>query len=275
MKQYFTVGEMASLFDLNPKTLRFYDEIDLFKPEIINPENNYRYYSMDQIDQLETIEYLKDLGLSLKVIKYHLEEVNIDNVINSLVYQREITCKKIKELQSIKYKIDKKIKQIEDAINTENINEVVELDLEARKIVRLKGKNISYEDIGIYVRKLVKESREKVSLSYGNVGLFIDKDNFENGRYNQYDGVFAIIDKTKYDRRLLKKLPKGKYLRIRFNGYHKDAPAYYDKIKKYIEDNDYIILDDPFEIQIVDPTLIQKEDDMITEIQVLVDKNEK
>lgn len=103
MKQYFTVGEMADLFDLNPKTLRFYDEIDLFKPEHINPENNYRYYSIDQIDQLETIEYLKDLGLSLKVIKYHLEEVNIGNVINSLTYQREITCKKIKELESIKY----------------------------------------------------------------------------------------------------------------------------------------------------------------------------
>ena len=110
MNRYFTVGEMASLFKLNPKTLRFYDEIDLFKPQYINPENNYRYYSIDQIDQLETIEYLKELGLSLKVIKYHLEEMNVNNVINSLNYQKQITCDKIKELKTIKYKIEKKIK---------------------------------------------------------------------------------------------------------------------------------------------------------------------
>lgn len=274
MERYFTVGEMASLFKLNPKTLRFYDEIDLFKPQYINPENNYRYYSIDQIDQLETIEYLKELGLSLKVIKYHLEEMNVNNVINSLNYQKQITCDKIKELKSIKYKIEKKIHQMEDAINTDYIDEIRELDLEERKIVRLKERNISYQDIGIYVRELVKESREKVSLSYGMVGLFIDKENFKHGVYNQYDGVFTIIDKTKYDRRLLKKLPKGKYLSIRFNGYHKQAPIYYEKIQKYIDDNNYSILDDPFEIQIIDPTLIEEKADMITEIQVLVEKND-
>ena len=274
MKRYFTVGEMASLFKLNPKTLRFYDEIDLFKPQYINPENNYRYYSIDQIDQLETIEYLKELGLSLKVIKYHLEEMNVNNVINSLNYQKQITCNKIKELKTIKYKIEKKIKQMEDAINTDHIGEIRKLDLEERKIVRLKERNIPYEDIGIYVRELVKESREKVSLSYGMVGLFIDKENFKQGVYNQYDGVFAIIDKTKYDRRLLKKLQKGKYLSIRFNGYHKDAPIYYEKIQNYIDENNYNILDDPFEIQIIDPTLIDKKGDMITEIQVLVEKND-
>ena len=65
MKDYFTIGEISKLFDINTKTLRYYDEIDLFKPSYVNKDNKYRYYTLDQFQYLETITYLKELGLSL------------------------------------------------------------------------------------------------------------------------------------------------------------------------------------------------------------------
>ena len=55
MKDLFTIGEMSKLFNINIKTLRYYDEIDLFKPIIIDRTNNYRYYSTEQFEQLNTI----------------------------------------------------------------------------------------------------------------------------------------------------------------------------------------------------------------------------
>lgn len=36
IKDLFTIGEIAILFDINKKTLRYYDEIDLFKPSYID-----------------------------------------------------------------------------------------------------------------------------------------------------------------------------------------------------------------------------------------------
>lgn len=41
----FTVGEFAKLHNMKKQTLIFYDKIDLFKPEIINKNNGYRYYT--------------------------------------------------------------------------------------------------------------------------------------------------------------------------------------------------------------------------------------
>ena len=72
MKEFFTIGEISKLFNINSKTLRYYDEIDLFKPSYVDEHNKYRYYSIDQFECLETIQYLKELGLSLSKIKYHL-----------------------------------------------------------------------------------------------------------------------------------------------------------------------------------------------------------
>lgn len=36
-----TIGQFAALHGINKKTLMWYDEIGLFKPAAINPENGY------------------------------------------------------------------------------------------------------------------------------------------------------------------------------------------------------------------------------------------
>ena len=38
-----TIGQFAALHGINKKTLMWYDEIDLFRPVFIQPENGYRY----------------------------------------------------------------------------------------------------------------------------------------------------------------------------------------------------------------------------------------
>ena len=55
-----------------------------------------------------------------------------------------------------------------------------------------------------------------------------------------------------------------------YNGYHKDAPKYYEKLDKYISENNYEIIDDSIEIQLVDPSLITFKSEMVSEIQIPV-----
>ncbi|WP_408637159.1 MerR family transcriptional regulator [Paeniclostridium hominis] len=41
----------------------------LLKPKYINQENNYRYYSIEQLTTIDLIKLFKSTGMSLNVIK--------------------------------------------------------------------------------------------------------------------------------------------------------------------------------------------------------------
>ena len=64
-----TIGQFADLHGINKKTLMWYDEIGLFKPAAINPENGYRYYNYHQSSLLETILLLRELNVSINEIQ--------------------------------------------------------------------------------------------------------------------------------------------------------------------------------------------------------------
>ena len=157
MKEFFTIGEISKLFNINSKTLRYYDEIDLFKPSYVDEHNKYRYYSIDQFECLETIQYLKELGLSLSKIKYHLNTLNLSSIVDSLEYQNKIIEEKINELKLIQQKINKKIFQIQDAVQLDFLDQIREIDFEQRCVIEYK-ENISYKGVELLVRKLAKVS---------------------------------------------------------------------------------------------------------------------
>ena len=269
MKEFFTIGEISKLFNINSKTLRYYDEIDLFKPSYVDEHNKYRYYSIDQFECLETIQYLKELGLSLSKIKYHLNTLNLSSIVDSLEYQNKIIEEKINELKLIQQKINKKIFQIQDAVQLDFLDQIREIDFEQRCVIEYK-ENISYKGVELLVRKLAKVSEYKVSLTYGDVGISISKDNLKNKIYTEYNRAFVIVEEGQYEKNIVKVFPKSKYLSIRYNGYHKDAPKYYKKLDEYIIKTNYEIIDDSIEIQLVDPSLITCESEMVSEIQIPV-----
>lgn len=270
MNGLFTIGEVSKLFDINIKTLRYYDEINLFKPIFIDKFNKYRYYSADQFEQLNTIMYLKALGMPLNKIKFHLSTRSIDNITQLLEEQKKITVEKIKELEYIERKIENRLKQINYATNYDKLNIVEEIEFDERNIILLKEKIKCNKDLELSIRNLENKSRKKASIFNGKIGVSISKDNLKRKRFNEYDSIFSFTDGEEYNKQLRKILPKGTYVTIRFNGNHKDSPSYYDKLLKYIEKNKYEIADDSIEIALIDFGLTTKKSEFITEIQILV-----
>lgn len=61
----FSIGKAAQLVGLNEKTLRFYDDAGIEVAAWRNPENNYRYYSLNQLYRLATKKMAKSLGIAL------------------------------------------------------------------------------------------------------------------------------------------------------------------------------------------------------------------
>ena len=272
MKEFFTIGEVSKLFDINKKTLRYYDEIDLFKPSFVNENNKYRYYTLDQFQYLETIKYLKELGLSLDKIKHHLNNINNEEVIKSLEEQDKFINQKISELQLIKHKINNKIEQIKNSTRSDLINIIREVEFEERQALRFRNSIKTDYDIELSLRKLTKMSDSKIFLTYGLVGISIAKEDLLKGLFNEYKSIFVMIEEEKYDKKLIKTFPKGTYICIRFKGIHKDAPPYYEKLINYINKQGYEILDDSLEMELTDPSLSLSDEEVITELQILVKK---
>lgn len=270
MNDLFTIGEVSKLFNINIKTLRYYDEIDLFKPIFIDKSNKYRYYSADQFEKLNTIMYLKALGMPLSKINFHLSERSIENITKLLEEQRKITIEKIKELKYIERKIENRLKQISYATSYDKLGIVEEIEFDERNIILLKGKIKSNKDLELSIRNLENKSKKKSSIFNGKIGVSISKENLKRKKFNEYDSIFSFTDGEKYNKELIKVLPKGRYITIRFNGEHKNSPPYYDKLLKYIEKNKYEIIDDSIEITLIDFGLTAKKSEFITEIQILV-----
>ena len=67
------IGKVASLYGITVQTLRHYDKIGLFQPEMVSPETGYRYYSVRQLRHLEYILFFRQLGLSLPEIQSIME----------------------------------------------------------------------------------------------------------------------------------------------------------------------------------------------------------
>lgn len=63
------IGEFSKLMQVTVKTLRHYESIGLLMPSEVDESSGYRYYRLEQMQLLNTIRRLKDVGFSLDEIK--------------------------------------------------------------------------------------------------------------------------------------------------------------------------------------------------------------
>ncbi len=101
----YKIGEFSNMTGLSVKTLRYYDDIDLFKPIDVDLFTGYRYYSTDQIYDLELINVLKSVGFSLEEIKNNWDSFTVDlfnEKKDELLKDIEIKQKAIKKIDELK-----------------------------------------------------------------------------------------------------------------------------------------------------------------------------
>lgn len=76
----FRIGEFSYFAKTTVKTLRFYDEIDLFKPSFVD-NNGYRYYSIEDLAKLQLIIELRSYEMPIEKIKKILAGDEIKKIL--------------------------------------------------------------------------------------------------------------------------------------------------------------------------------------------------
>jgi len=63
------IGEIASFFGVSVKAIRVYEKKGILIPTKIDPDTGYRYYTAHQVQTLNALLDLKQIGFSLNEIK--------------------------------------------------------------------------------------------------------------------------------------------------------------------------------------------------------------
>jgi DNA-binding transcriptional MerR regulator len=110
----FRVGEFSRIARVSARLLRFYDEIGLFAPAHADPHTGYRYYSADQLPQLNRILVLKDLGFNLdqvrEIVGSGIDAAGLRNLL--LLRRNDVEQALAVEAQRLRY-LESRIAQLE------------------------------------------------------------------------------------------------------------------------------------------------------------------
>lgn len=96
---YLTVGQAAALSGVSVRTLRYYDQIGLLKPQQIG-ENGYRYYTQENLQTLQQILFFRELEFPLKEIARILRQPDFDRQ-RALQEHRKLLLLRKKRLEQL------------------------------------------------------------------------------------------------------------------------------------------------------------------------------
>ena len=151
------INEVETVVGLSKKSIRYYEDVGLFKPKRTN-SNEYRNYSNEDVLLLKKIKFLRDLDISINEIK--------------MLTNKELTLKECMEDKIIKLseceRIYQKIKQMCEDISLSNYNyESLDIDKYSMEmnILNKEGFTIS--------NNLSKDQTKKITGAIASSIIFI------------------------------------------------------------------------------------------------------
>lgn len=268
MKMKFTVGELAKLHGMRKQTLIYYDNIDLFKPNIVDENNRYRYYTSEQLEVLDSILVLRELGIPIKEIKDFLIKRDNNKALNLLKEQKLRLDEQVKNLQRTIKRLENKIDTIENLDINENEVYFKEMDLEYLVVQNVEDPfQLLQTDIA-FKKLLTTVTSQKYPYNY-QLGTIISLENLLLKEYTTADYVFfPLYKKLKVDNVIEKS--RGLYAIALHKGEYTSVGKTYEFLINAIRENNYEMLGPSFEYSILDSLTSYTSKDYITKITIPV-----
>lgn len=228
-----TIGQFAALHGINKKTLVWYDEIGLFQPAEINPENGYRCYNYRQSSLLETILLLRELDVSIKEIQEFMKHRSAESLKCLLDEKIAELDENIAHLQAVRQTL-RGHRQNMETLLTMDLSEIYVLAKEERCLITVDiTKDTSYDRQVEMITARTKEYQLR-RLHDASYGTMISVENLQHGNFDEYSRLFIEIPFPIKKTRLHIQ-PCGKYLRAFYKGNWSKMPAKYNEIFRYAE----------------------------------------
>jgi MerR family transcriptional regulator, thiopeptide resistance regulator len=106
----YTIKKLAVLAGVSVRTLHYYDEVGLLKPEF-RSANGYRHYGGDAVIRLQQIMFFRELDFSLEEIKKIISRPDF-NVLEALEQHRVLLQKRAERLGALLGTVDRTVKKL-------------------------------------------------------------------------------------------------------------------------------------------------------------------
>lgn len=272
-----SISEMAQIHDISRQTLIYYDKIDLFKPEIIDEKNGYRYYSTLQIPLLREICFLRAIGMSLEDIRKNNEYNNSESTISLLESQNDKIDKQIKQLETQKKLIEKRVQIYRNATSYADADykPTIETFPERRFLYHewWEGNHTRYE-LHYALMKIWNESEAYGILPSRRWGALFFKDEVEKGMPLNHAGGCCQINYDIPDLPGLHILPEGEYVCMPKFGMPYEI-SHINKLLSWVKENNYEIAGDIYEECLLDSIFYDDDNELdFCEIQIPIRKKD-
>lgn len=273
----FRIGQLAGIYKISGKTLRYYDELGLLKPQYVDRMTGYRYYTSSQIPTLNEIFLLKEMGLSLKEITYLMqrEEENDSTVLKGVLDLKQMELdREIHELLQKKQMIE----LLKRKLDGEAKVEISRLNVGTKKIEKMKVASL---------KATISAYSTQDSL-WSELLDFLSQEKIKTGteRYTiYYDSVFKGDDiQVEIQKRVLTKFqgndrihykevgPLDQVAYLLHTGDHESVINAYEAILTWIEENNYEITGNIREEFHMDDFMTNNPEEFVTEIQIPIKK---
>lgn len=267
INKLFTIGQFASLHGINKKTLMWYDEIGLFRPAFIHPENGYRFYSYHQSSLLETILMLRELDVSISEIQDFVKHRSARTLKCLLDEKIAELDEKLDHLKAVRKTLCGHRQSMETLL-TMDLSEIYLVQKEESCLVTVDlNRDTSYDRA---VEMIVAKTREYGlrSLHDASYGTMIPVESLLRGEYNDYCCLFIEIPFS-IQKAGLHIQPCGTCLRTFFRGGWEEMSAKYEKIFTYTREHGLEPAGFSYE-KILNETVTDHAEDYIVQIEIPV-----
>ena len=263
----YKIGQFSILCRTPIKTLRYYDEINLLKPEKVDKCTSYRLYTTNQLIQIHYINSLKQIGFSIKEIKSMMSGHDMGLILNS----------KKSELQSELIEINDKLSKLNFILDKK----------EEEVLMKYQAVIKNTPECIVYSKKMLLPNYDALFTLIPKLGEKVQKANPDLKCLNPEYCFVAELDKEYKEKNIsieyceavtdygnevdgieFKKIESVKVVSAMHKGSYDNISNVFNFLFKWINENNYEIIDYP-RLSYIDGIWNKDcEDEWLTELQI-------
>ncbi|MFN3093380.1 MerR family transcriptional regulator [Bacillus pumilus] len=266
----FKIGDFSMLSKVPVKTLRYYDQIDLLKPKQIDQDSGYRYYSAEQLLEVNRIFLYKELGFTLKQMGQLLrEDISVEQIQGMFLLKESEIQQLIEREQQKLARIKERMHLIKREGCVEKEQEVIIKSVESKRIMSFQT-NGTVDEIPSFFQTfhhlLLKNQQESIS----GPQVVLWRESFEKESEFEFEVGYSV-------KALRGTLPQGIKIRtlpaeetmatLLFHSHSPSAQTACIDLATWIENNGYRVKEDQPGREIYYP-LSKNEEGRLIEIQI-------
>lgn len=265
MQARLTVGELARLAGLSKQTLIFYDREGVFRPSQVDPQNGYRYYTADQLETLDTILNLREMGVPLREIRAHMASRSAAETMMLLREQKLAAESKIARWDLVRRRLERKMESLKALENP------------GRWLVDLPALPVALEPVGgrrdlleadMALKRLLRRAAENHLPHFYQLGDTVAAEDLAAGCFLRFSEAFLPLLEPRLGESMR---PAGRYAQRFHRGTYETMGEDYEALLEQIAQAGLRPAGGSWEFCILDSLASDTPEAYVTEIQIPVE----